>query len=655
MTTNQMLLFDTKSDMSTGFIKICQELDLSFDQPGWPDSFGEALRKRIIDTKKTSIRTLSLFTGAGGLDIGFHDVGFDICSMIEIDKRFISTLEFNTGLNSYLNCSKACCIDVRDFDPSKLGKIDFIIGGPPCQTFSAAGRRAAGVQGIEDTRGTLFEEYVRILKALKPYGFLFENVYGITGAQNGHAFQLIKKRFEEAGYSVSYRVLDAADFGVPQHRERLFIFGCNSTQLNLPVPTHGPDSPNKLPFYSAGLAVKGVPVTIEEANATVNGRFGPLLNEIPPGLNYSFFTEKLGHPTPIFAWRSKFSDFLYKADPNTPIRTLKAQGGQYTGPFHWDNRPFSTGELKRLQTFPDCYVIQGSRQTVIHQIGNSVPPQLARILALSVRQQLFREESSLDSLPLLHPSVALGFRKRKRSLTSIYKRKAKEAIASLAKINIKKANSRNYYGLLGEGFSWSEIQGSPDKEQYAVSVEFRATKNTWRFNVGDNNITNCGFTIRVFPDVKQGWALPVSEVFLKGALTDTNIFTATWKAFERELINAHIKADLVQLCEYYQYPPRFFANMKIENQPKYNSYWQALKYVVSGYGVRRIIESNELGKELKIMKSQIPEFAQFLRSLGYEIRNRETNPQIPAGSYLIPYVFPTLTPLSVQLRKSLGE
>ena len=80
----------------------------------------------------------------------------------------------------------------------------------------------------------------------------------------------------------------------------------------------------------------------------MNGRYGHLLAEVPPGLNYSFFTEKMGHPRPVFAWRSKFSDFLYKADPSEPIRTLKAQGGQYTGPFHWANRPFTIGEFKRL-------------------------------------------------------------------------------------------------------------------------------------------------------------------------------------------------------------------------------------------------------------------------------------------------------------------
>ena len=91
----------------------------------------------------------------------------------------------------------------------------------------------------------------------------------------------------------------------------------------------------------------------------------------------------MGHPNPVFAWRSKFSDFLYKADPNSPVRTIKASGGAYTGPFHWDNRFFSYKEYKRLQTFPDDYEISGNKQTAVKQIGNSVPPQLARMMALA--------------------------------------------------------------------------------------------------------------------------------------------------------------------------------------------------------------------------------------------------------------------------------
>lgn len=179
------------------------------------------------------IRTLSLFSGAGGLDIGFSDVGFDIVDSVEIERKFCYTLELNTGEGRRFNNSKVNCIDIREFSGKDLGKIDFIIGGPPCQTFSAAGRRANGVLGTTDARGVLFKEYVRLLEELSPKGFLFENVYGIIGAQCGEAWKEILQAFSNVGYKLFYRIVDAADYGVPQHRERLIIVGLKGWEFQI--------------------------------------------------------------------------------------------------------------------------------------------------------------------------------------------------------------------------------------------------------------------------------------------------------------------------------------------------------------------------------------------------------------------------------------
>src|SRR5690606_33960274 len=108
--------------------------------------------------------------------------------------------------------------NIADFEPHELHQIDFVIGGPPCQSFSAAGRRASGVSGINDPRGVLFMDYVRILEAVGPRGFLYENVYGLTGANQGAAWRDIRAAFKNVGYRVSHMILDAADYGVPQHR-----------------------------------------------------------------------------------------------------------------------------------------------------------------------------------------------------------------------------------------------------------------------------------------------------------------------------------------------------------------------------------------------------------------------------------------------------
>jgi len=313
MQSKQLSLFEPKAQNST-IENISNALGLSLETQ-WPDHFGVAMHRWATRNIRKSIKTLSLFSGGGGLDIGFHDAGFAIQTMIEIESRFAITLEENSGVDDYFGSVKVICGDIKEYKPSNNQQIDFIIGGPPCQTFSAAGRRAAGVQGTDDDRGRLFREYVRLLRQLSPKGFLFENVYGITGAQNGDAWQEIRQAFEEVGYKIFYRILDAADYGVPQHRERLFIVGVKDAEYLFPRPTHGPDSPDHYPHFSAAEAIAGADASEIPSDFALGGRFGHLLKDIPPGLNYSFFTEKMGHPNPVFAWRSKFSDFLYKADP----------------------------------------------------------------------------------------------------------------------------------------------------------------------------------------------------------------------------------------------------------------------------------------------------------------------------------------------------
>ena len=160
----------------------------------WQDVFGQQL-KTFAKKHIPSIRTLSLFSGAGGLDIGFHDAGFDIISTVEIENSFAASLKYNIGQDRYFGVNpKVYCMDIKDFYPDD-DFVDFIIGGPPCQTFSAAGARAMGVAGTKDTRGNLFLEYVRLLKMLSPKGFLFENVYRLIGANKGRDWQRIQDAF----------------------------------------------------------------------------------------------------------------------------------------------------------------------------------------------------------------------------------------------------------------------------------------------------------------------------------------------------------------------------------------------------------------------------------------------------------------------------
>lgn len=637
------LTFLNPSQSGDSFSSICAALGCENGTPGWPDGFGYAIAQYLKNAGIPRIRTLSLFSGAGGLDIGFSDVGFDIIDSVEIESKFCETLEINSGEGKRFENSKVNCIDIRKFSGSHLGKIDFIIGGPPCQTFSAAGRRANGVLGITDVRGVLFREYVRLLEELSPVGFLFENVYGIIGAQGGQPWREILNSFSKVGYKLFYRIVDAADYGAPQHRERLIIVGLKNGIFKFPRPTHGPDSLDSQPFYAAGTAVAGVSMTDEEGKLGLGGRYGHLLNDIPPGLNYSFYTEEMGHPNPIFSWRSKFSDFLYKADPATPVRTIKASGGAYTGPFHWENRCFSYGEFKRLQSFPDDYEISGSKQTAVKQIGNSVPPQLARMMAVAIRQQVFQTQFPFK-LSLLEDYEELSFRKRKRELTDLYRKKAGAAIAKEKSRTSRKPNSRTYYCAISSSFDFREVP--QEKAAYQVFVKWDSSLNIEIRHISEMN-ASLGMHFDILPNDRV-WVLDVSRVTIDVYASDCFAFTVGWKVFEHELIVNSIKADLVQLNGYYQYTPKLRCACILHRDFPHRN---IVESIVAGNNVTNIVSEEFLSIAWGIPVNKIIEVAELLRNLGYEIRNHITNPQIDAGYWLIPYAFPTLTPLSVQLKK----
>lgn len=623
------------------------------DGPAWPDEFGSALRQWLSGANHRPIKTLSLFSGGGGLDIAFHDAGFQISQMVELEPRYAQTLRANSGADGLLEGSDVLCCDIRDYEPDADLDVDFIIGGPPCQTFSAAGRRAAGVAGTGDARGTLFEEYVRVLDALQPTGFLFENVYGITGAKSGEDWRRIQSAFEAAGYTIHSRILDAADYGVPQHRERLFIVGLRDGAYLFPYPTHGPDSVGGYPFYSAVEAVEGIDVADVERG--IGGRFGALLADIPPGLNYSFYTKEMGHPSPVFSWRSKFSDFLYKADPNVPTRTIKAQGGQYTGPFSWENRKFSLGELKRLQTFPDSYEIVGGQQVSVEQIGNSVPPQIGRVLALSILNQVMGVELPF-TMHYLPPEKVLGFRKRKRLLTKLYVAKAKTAIDHLysskhASLPMKpRLSKQRYTRFLSESFLWQEAEIFAGVK---LKLSFELDSYYLSLSAGLSEDEETKYVINVKPSVKDGWCLEDRKVRLIATALDPRVFTGLWKAFEEKLYETCGVADLVQLSGYYQYAPRMSASMSFTSSLKVDPTWHVVSCIVQGIGVADQLPAHHLASLWGIDATEVLPHLRTLRRMGYEVRSHNTNPQIADGDYLIPYAFPTLTPRSVQLRKRL--
>ena len=177
------------------------------------------------------LRTVSLFSGCGGLDLGFEKAGFDIIWANDNNKKVEQTYNTNHKHTEFIVKS------IVDIQPDEIPECDVIIGGPPCQSWSLAG---AG-KGKEDSRGQLFYDYIRLIKAKKPKAFIAENVKGIISKRHINSFNEIVELFDEAGYKVTFKLLNAKDYGVPQDRERVFIVGILkelNLDYNFPEPTH---------------------------------------------------------------------------------------------------------------------------------------------------------------------------------------------------------------------------------------------------------------------------------------------------------------------------------------------------------------------------------------------------------------------------------
>lgn len=334
---------------------------------------------------------ISLFSGAGGLDLGAERAGYEVRAAIEWDHDAAATLEKNfRHLTSpvirkdILDTSTREILDAAGLRGGQ--RPDLLIGGPPCTPFSKSGFWLEYKREGLDPDASLLQAYTRVLKDAQPRRFVLENVYALTYSNKASrpALERLLEEIDAADYHFDLDVLNAADYGVPQARPRLFIIGVHKDERcpTLPKPTHGGRWERRLtgvsarPHVTAGEAL-GKLVAEPEPEEHVNGKYGHLLPAIPPGDNYLFYTERRGHPDPLFQWRSKYWSFLLKLSPDKPAPTIQAQPGPYVGPFHWDNRRLRVAEIKKLFTFKDGYEFVGNRASIQAQLGNSVPPLLA--------------------------------------------------------------------------------------------------------------------------------------------------------------------------------------------------------------------------------------------------------------------------------------
>lgn len=331
-------------------------------------------------SKPEKLASIELFAGAGGLALGLHKAGFAPQLLIEIDKDAAKTLAANQPSWNVLNAD----ISEINLDGLSIGKeVDLISGGSPCQSFSYAGHRA----GLEDTRGTLFYEFARFVKYFKPKIFLFENVRGLIKHDNGKTLAIIVSTFEDIGYKVEWKLLNAVNYGVAQKRERIFMVGVREDiykkngAFRYPKPVKN--------MLSLKEALKDVPESVGSEYPEAKKK---VLELVPPGgcwrdLPDEVAKEYMGVSYYSGGGRTGMARRISWEEPCLTLTTSPAQ--KQTERCHpEETRPFTTREYARIQSFPDEWKFEGSMASVYRQIGNAVPVQMARHMGVAIYEYL---------------------------------------------------------------------------------------------------------------------------------------------------------------------------------------------------------------------------------------------------------------------------
>ena len=368
-----------------------------------------------------SLSAISLFSGIGGLDLGFEAAGFATRVALEYDRHACRTIRLNRSWPVIENdIAKVSSEDILKVANLKVGEADVLIGGPPCQPFSKSGYWVRGnALRLDDPRSDTLTGYLRVLRDTQPKTFLLENVYGLiySGKDEGFRYLMdgIAQINENMGtnYKVSYKLINCAEYGVPQIRERVFLIGSRDGRtFNFPDPTHAktqdgaPDLFTKRePYRTAWDAIGDFPEP-NDPGLLIGRKWGDLLPTIPEGDNYLWHTNR-GGGKPLFGWRTRYWSFLLKLSKTLPSWTIQAQPGSAIGPFHWKNRRLTFAELCRIQTFPDGLAMDCGRTEMQRQLGNAVPSLIAEILAREIRKQLLDApvETALKLLPPRRQSV----------------------------------------------------------------------------------------------------------------------------------------------------------------------------------------------------------------------------------------------------------
>ena len=370
-------------------------------------STSKKINQKVVKPKPTA---LSLFAGAGGMDLGVEQAGFNVVGSIEVDPNACATLRNNRGPETVVIEA-----DIRTINPRRLLKqldldegLDLLFGGPPCQTFSQIGKQA----GVNDVRGMLLFEMVRFAKILRPKVVMIENVKGLISAkgpkgERGEVLSMLLLELTKVGYRCRFAVLNAADYGVPQNRRRVFIVATEKTlpELDFPHQTHSESETvglfsTQLPHVTVGDVIGGLPFPGRRTDKEVVPNH---IDVTPPGDvrriigvgEGSHLARELHLP---LSQRGKLSrkdttKFL-RTSRFRPSNTLRC-GEIFYHPL--ENRYLTPREYLRIHGYPDTYILSGpirSRTGVVREldqhrlVANSVPPPLAKAVANQIYQLL---------------------------------------------------------------------------------------------------------------------------------------------------------------------------------------------------------------------------------------------------------------------------
>lgn len=348
-------------------------------------------KDRLLPLNKHSmaINTLSLFSGCGGLDLGFEQVG-DYKTVWANDFKHEACESFRRHFGDIILEG-----DVEQVDPytnKDIPECDLILGGFPCQDFSIIWKRP----GLDGERGNLYKSFLRFVDAKKPKAFVAENVKGILTANDKKAIKQIVEDFQNIapGYLVIPHLYNFADYGVPEFRERVLIVGIRvdtGFDFKHPAPTHGPNG--KLPWVTVGDAFKDVEkVAANNEPIHIQERTKQILSLIPEGGNFTCIPKD----SPYYV-KGMISHVYRRVHLSEPSKTIIAGGGGGTWGYHYpEPRPLTNRERARIQSFPDDFEFFGSIAEVRRQIGNAVPPVGVHAVANALKPLFLGDYEPVD-------------------------------------------------------------------------------------------------------------------------------------------------------------------------------------------------------------------------------------------------------------------